>query len=100
MATNGKLFIRIINLKLIIMTKKQFDKDFIEIIAYSLFEGYAKSGFLDKPMVLMLYNDSVDKLHRNNQITDHQVNNWCTPKKALNIEYLKKIRVNLEHSRL
>ena len=72
------------------MKKKDFDKNFMQMVADDL-QQFASSGTLDKPMVQQCYNDTTDSMHKDGQITDKQRFNWCTPKQALNLNYLKKL---------
>jgi hypothetical protein len=76
------------------MTQKEFNKLFIQRISENL-DVYASNGHTDKPMICEAFNDTTDHLCKNGKITEHQYNNWCTPKGALNLSYLKGIRNKL-----
>ena len=76
------------------MTKKDFNKQFIEEIARNL-DKYAASGSLDKPAVCLDYNTQTDSMCKSGEITSKQYNNWCTPKGALNLSYLKRVKSKL-----
>jgi len=53
-------------------TEKQFSEVFD--FEYKNELPYIKK---DKPAIYMLFHNFKDSLHRNNQITDSQVNNYC-----------------------
>lgn len=63
------------------MRKADFDRQFIAQVKSNL-NIYAKNGRLDVPMIKEEYNNTIDSLHKDGEITEHQVNNWCCPKQA------------------
>jgi hypothetical protein len=40
---------------------------------------YEQDGIIDVPERCEAYNNEMDAFHRNGEITDKQVNNWCIP---------------------
>ena len=72
------------------MKKTDFDKQFIQMVADNL-DQFASAGFLDKPGVKQCYNDTTNAMHKGGDITDRQRFSWCTPKNALNLNYLKRL---------
>lgn len=55
------------------MTKKQAEQQFKE-----LFKEVLQSN--DKPLKRMTWNDFIDSLNKNGQITDKQATTWTQPK--------------------
>ena len=76
------------------MDKRTFDRDFIERIAQNL-ECFTQSGSLDKPAISLQYNIETDQMQKSGEITETQRLNWCTPKGALNLSYLKRVKNSL-----
>lgn len=67
------------------MTKKEFDNFFISEILPAIKKEESKYGKnrKDIPLRCQEYNYTLDSFHRNGQITDKQVFNWCIPKRLI-----------------
>lgn len=67
------------------MTKKEFDKYFISEIlpAIKKEESKYRKNCKDIPLRSQEYGFLKDSFHRDGQITDKQVFNWCIPKRLI-----------------
>ncbi len=61
------------------MTKKQAEQIFKSEILPQVIKRYESDGIQDKPARRMAWNDYVDSLNKNGDITDNQ-RNWTHPK--------------------
>jgi hypothetical protein len=70
------------------MTKKEFDKYFISEILPLIKQTERKyipnfGKVKDIPLRCQEYNYTLDSFHRDGQITDRQMQNWCIPKRLI-----------------
>lgn len=61
------------------VTKKEVISQFLSEVMPVIEDYEANSGLKDWPMRRESWNNFVDVLHRDEVITDNQVNNWCQP---------------------
>lgn len=59
------------------MTKLEFDKYFKMEILPIIADKYEKNGIPDRPARREAYNDEMDYLCKDGQITEKQYNEWC-----------------------
>lgn len=64
-------------------TKKQIDNHFKAYVLPSIIERYEQDGRKDKPARCEAYNNYIDSLHKDGQITDSKVNVYCIPSNSL-----------------
>lgn len=67
------------------MTKKEFDRFFVSEILPAIKKEEIKyrKDFKDIPMRQQEYAYPLDSFHRDGQITDKQVFNWCIPTRLI-----------------
>ena len=61
------------------MTHAEFNKYFKINILPQIKETFEKDGIIDIPARCEAYNNEMDHLFKDGQITEKQVNNWCIP---------------------
>jgi len=66
------------------MNKQQVDSSFKTWILPSVKVEFEKDGIRDIPARCEAYNNYVDSLHKDRQLTDTQVNKYCIPKNLIN----------------
>lgn len=65
------------------LSKKHIDSEFISHILPSIKNRYEINGIKDKPARREAYNNFIDSLQKDGQITESQANRYCIPKRLL-----------------
>ena len=65
------------------LSKKQVDEKFITCILPLVKCNHERDGRKDKPARCENYNNMIDTLCKNKEITESQANRYCIPKRLL-----------------
>ncbi|HSE99825.1 MAG TPA: hypothetical protein VLA48_02925 [Nitrososphaeraceae archaeon] len=66
------------------LNKSQVDSYFIDFILPEIKNQYEQDGIKDKPARREAYNNYIDGLQKDGQITEKQANKYCIPKRLIN----------------
>lgn len=65
------------------LSKSQVDSSFINFILPEIKDYYEKDGIKDIPARCEAYNNYIDNLQKNGEITENQANKYCIPNQLI-----------------